>query len=101
MWRGAGTGCSRASSQLVADVAQQGPAIRLVALVLNAERRLAIDHAEDTTTLLGLGNQDLDRVRRRTVDAARLRDPLDLVEHVHGKTLAQEHDERAVSYTHL
>src|SRR5450759_3545534 len=74
MWRGAGTGCSRASSQLVADVAQQGPAIRLVALVLNAERRLAIDHAEDTTTLLGLGNQDLDRVRRRTVDAAHLRD---------------------------
>src|SRR6478752_5090829 len=49
-----------ASSELVADLAQQRPAVPLVILVLDAQRRRTVDHPEDPAPLLRLGNEDLD-----------------------------------------
>ena len=82
-------------SELVADLAQQVLAPGDSLVVLNPLRLRTVNDSQDAAALVGLGNDDLDRVRRGAEDAADFGDHLDGVEHVDGvEALSQEEDER-------
>ena len=63
----------RARSELVAQVAQEGAAIRDVLILFYAERRLAVDHPEYPPAQVRLRDHDLHLIRGRAVDRADLR----------------------------
>ena len=65
------------------------PCARLDVLVrLDARRRGPVDHAEDAAPLLGLADDDLERVRGRAEDPAHLGDGLDRVQDVDRERVA-------------
>src|SRR3989440_11050048 len=80
-------------SELVADGAEELFSGGDVVVGLDSEGRATVDHADDAATLVGFGDEDLDRVGGGAVDPADLRDLLHLVEDVHRVSLPQEHDE--------
>ena len=83
----------RDASELVTDRAQEVAARGDIFLGLDAERRSAVDRAQDRPPPRRLGEHDLDRIRGRAVDSAHLGHLFDLVQDVHGIALAQEDDE--------
>ncbi|KEH15128.1 cystathionine beta-synthase, partial [Medicago truncatula] len=81
--------------RLVSDRAQQILAPAHVVVVLDAERRKAVDDTGDPASLRAFRDDHVGRVRGRAVDPADLRHGLDRIEHVDRiETVAEEHDER-------
>src|SRR3989337_557595 len=78
----------------VADLPQQVPAPLAVGLLLDAEGRVAVDHAQDAAPLFALGDDHLEGVGGGTIDPAHLGAVLHPVEDADGVGAPDEEHER-------
>jgi hypothetical protein len=79
--------------QFVSDLAQKIFAEFDVGFGFDAFGFQAVDDAEDTAPLLGLGDNDLDGIRRGAENPAHFRDVLDGVQDVDRKAAIHKDDE--------